>query len=121
MRILLALIVALGVVAVLTVVGCSENVYVVREGPAPPPGYVIVHEGPPALIVERRPPPPQPGHIWIDGYWHWTGHKYNWERGHWVRPPREQMIWIGPRYERFEREWRYHPGHWDEGRGEHRR
>jgi hypothetical protein len=76
--------------------------------------YVIVREAPPAIIVENRPPPPGQGHIWIDGYWNWNGHKYDWQRGHWAVPPHARAVWVAPRYEKHEQGYRYVPGQWQE-------
>jgi hypothetical protein len=80
----------------------------------PQPEYVIVREAPPPVIVERRPSPPGQGHVWVDGYWNWNGHKYVWERGHWAVPPRGRAVWVAPRYERHEQGYRYMPGQWRE-------
>ena len=112
------------------VLGCSvfvqraprETVYV--ESPPPvgeQPEYVIVREAPPAVIVERRSSPPGQGYIWIDGYWHWNSHRYEWQRGHWATPPHERAVWIAPRYERYEQGYRYTPGQWREEQRERER
>jgi hypothetical protein len=116
MKVLQALMwVATGVVG-LGLLGCDltigrsprETVYVERQQPE----YVVVREAPPAVIVEQRPSPPSRGHVWIDGYWHWNGHQYVWERGHWAAPPRERAVWVAPRYERHEDGYWYVPGRW---------
>ena len=106
---------------VLPLIGCGERTVVVRERHprevvvAEEPGYVVVQEAPPAVIVERRSAAPGVGFIWIDGYWHWGGHRYDWERGHWARPPHEHEVWIAPRYESHDRGgYRYVPGRWGE-------
>ncbi len=53
------------------------------------------HYGPPP------PPPPGPammhgraGMVWIPGYRRWTGTRYRWVEGRWVRPPRPGMVWV---------------------------
>ena len=114
-------------VASLGLVGCDltigrsrpERVYVAQQQPQPE--YVIVREAPPPPVVERRPSPPSRGYIWIDGYWHWGGHKYVWERGHWARPPHERAVWVAPRYDRHEQGYRYTPGQWREEQRERQR
>jgi len=58
---------------------------------------VVVAEPPPAPVVEVETVAPGPGFIWIDGFWAWHG-RWVWERGHWDRPPRPGMVWVGPRY-----------------------
>jgi hypothetical protein len=90
----------------------SEPVYVEQQQPA----YVVVAEAPPApRIVERRPPPPTQGHIWIDGYYSWSGRQYVWETGRWAVPPRANVVWIGPSYDRDQHGYRYTAGHWQPG------
>jgi len=100
--------------AAMAAAGCRERRerLVIERGYGPEPGYVVVREGPPALIVERRPPPPGPGHLWIDGCWDWNGRGYVWQHGRWTLPPQPHTVWVGPRYERFDRDYRYTPGHW---------
>jgi hypothetical protein len=118
--------VVIGVVG-LWVLGCDvfiggreraprQTVYVEQQ-----PEYVVVQEAPPAIIVERRSSPPSGEYIWIDGYWHWNGHQYGWQAGHWTRPPHEHAVWIAPRYERHEKGYRYIPGQWREEQQERRR
>ena len=82
------------------------------------PAYVVVPGPPPPLVVEPQPPRPGPGFIWIGGCWHWDGHRYGWIHGRWDRPPHGGAVWVGPRYEHFERGYRYAPGHWGEERRE---
>ncbi len=119
MRVLQALMWVSASVVVPGLLGCGgsdgghshrETVYVERQQPE----YVIVREAPPPVVEEQRPSPPSHGHIWIDGYWHWDGHKYVWEHGHWAVPPHEHAVWVAPRYERHEQGYRYTPGQWRE-------
>jgi len=122
MKALQALMWALTGLAILGSPGCHrdrgprEVVYVEPQEP----DYVFVREPPPPVVVERRPARPGDGYVWIEGYWGWTGHKYAWERGRWVRPPRERVVWVAPRYEKFEHGHAYAPGHWREGPQERR-
>jgi hypothetical protein len=111
-----------GMVILMGVLGCDVFVQrshrdVVYVDPQPQPQYVIVQEAPPPFIVERRPPMPGPGYLWIDGYQHWNGQRYEWHRGEWVRPPRERVIWVAPRYEKHDQGgYRYVPGQWRDER-----
>jgi hypothetical protein len=114
-------------VAGLCLLGCGHNhairrssgpVYVERQSQAE---YIIVREAPPAVVVERRPSPPSRGHVWIDGYWNWSGRQYVWQPGHWAVPPRQHVIWVAPHYERHEQGYRYTPGQWREEQQEPRR
>ena len=121
MKILQTMVLVSTGVAGLGVMGClsverprrTETVYVER---APEATYVIVTEAPPApRIVERRPPPPAREYVWVDGYYAWSGREYVWQAGNWAMPPRGFTLWIGPRYDREDRGYRYTPGHWQPG------
>jgi hypothetical protein len=56
-------------------------------------GAGAYYEGPSGYYVANAPPPPQetvvmaarPGYIWVDGYWHWGGSRWNWYRGYYAR------------------------------------
>lgn len=84
-----------------------ETVYVQQQ-----PDYVVIQEAPPPIIVERRSPAPGHGHVWIDGYWNWSGQRYSWQSGHWTTPPHGRASWVSPRYERHGHGYRHVPGHW---------
>jgi hypothetical protein len=107
-----------GVLVLVGVMGC--DVFVQRSSPrdtvyvqqSPEPQYVIVREAPPPVLIERRPPMPGQGYIWIDGYQHWNGQRYEWHRGEWARPPHAQAVWVAPRYEKHDQGYRYIPGQW---------
>ncbi len=62
----------------------------VRFGPPRPPREVVVVR-------------PGPRHVWIPGYYRWTGHRYAWVAGSWVVPPRPRAVWA--------------PGYWKARRG----
>jgi WXXGXW repeat (2 copies) len=85
------------------VAGC----YVTAEPVAPASDGEVVAEAPPPPPPpppEPIPPSPGPGNVWIAGYHRWDGHKYNWERGHYERPPRENS--------------HFEQGHWEQrGKG----
>ncbi|MGA2581867.1 MAG: YXWGXW repeat-containing protein [Tepidisphaeraceae bacterium] len=82
----------------------------------PPPDYVIVNQPPPPIVVEeQRPDAPGLGYVWVDGYYGWSGQQYVWAPGRWEMPPSGFGIWIGPRYDRDQRGYRYTAGHWQQG------
>jgi hypothetical protein len=121
-KILQAIVVVSSSVAALGVLGCdvvvsdrphrSEPVYV-EQRQQQEPTYIIVTEAPPApRNVERRPAPPAQGYVWIDGYYSWSGRQYAWEPGRWAMPPRGYTTWVGPRYDRDQRGYRYTAGYW---------
>ena len=64
----------------------------VRVAPPPPPREV--------MIVR-----PGPRHVWVPGYYRWTGRHYVWTRGYWAMPPRPAAAWV--------------PGYWAPRRGGH--
>jgi hypothetical protein len=105
---------AAGAAALLSALALSSGC-VVAERPAPvvyttpaystpPPAYPAPEE----VVVETDPPPPPveyvgvspgPGFFWIGGYYHWTGARWAWYRGHYERPPHPGARWYRARYE----------------------
>jgi hypothetical protein len=60
---------------------------------------VVVGVAPPPLIVEPVPPAPLRGYyVWRPGYWSWTGVRYVWVPGIYLRAPYARAVWV--------------PGHW---------
>ena len=60
------------------------------QGPLAPPvtGSPVV----PAILAENSDAPPgnaKPGALWIQGYWHYDGVKYVWQRGRWENSARK--------------------------------
>jgi WXXGXW repeat (2 copies) len=60
------------------------------QGPLAPPvsGAPVV----PATLAENSDAPPdkpKPGTVWVQGYWHWDGVKYVWQRGRWQQAGRD--------------------------------
>src|SRR5208283_4213754 len=64
----------------------SGCVVAVRPAPAAvvytEPQEVVVTELPPAPVAEYVGAAPGPGFIWIGGYYHWSGVRWVWFRGH---------------------------------------
>src|SRR5277367_6238240 len=82
---------AAGAAALPSVLALSSGC-VVAVRPAPvvysQPAYV---EAPGEVGVDSDPPPPQyevvgiapgPGFVWVGGYYHWSGARWVWNRGH---------------------------------------
>jgi hypothetical protein len=95
---------ALGTAALTSVLALASGcVVAVRPAPAAAvysePGEVVVDAGPPAPVYETVGIAPGPGFFWIGGYYHWSGARWVWNRGHYERPPHPGAAWIRPRYE----------------------
>jgi hypothetical protein len=85
----------------------------VTTGPAQTVGReVLVTEAPPPVRVERRTVAPGTGYVWTNGYWRWTGVRYEWVPGSWIARPRMTAIWVEGRWERHSGGWAWVPGHW---------
>lgn len=72
----------------------------------------IAHSAPPRARYERIPSRPDRESVWIKGYSHWEGNRWNWVNGRWARPEQPSHRWIAPRYVREGRAWRYEQPHW---------
>ena len=74
---------------------------------------VIVKLRPPIAIVEHhRPHRPGYRYVWVSGYHRWNGYRYYWVPGHWVVPPREHAVWVGPRWEHRHGGYVFVAGYW---------
>ena len=84
------------------------------QQPSPPPEVVYVRDLPPPppreYIVER----PSPYHVWIGGYWGLRAGRHVWIGGRWDLPPRSDVVWVEPRWERRDRGYVLVEGYWRE-------
>ncbi len=81
------------------VVASAANAYVVIRVAPPEPRHEV--------IITR----PGPNHVWVPGYWRWSGREYAWVGGTWQLPPRPHAAWVPGHYRRVR------GGHvWIEGR-----
>jgi hypothetical protein len=81
------------------------NVDLVVNLGAPPPAYYE------PVPVARR------GFAWVPGYWDWTGRRYHWVAGHWVRH-RPGFAYVSPRYYDDGGRWYYQRGGWRDRDGD---
>ncbi|KAA3619492.1 MAG: hypothetical protein DWQ05_01865 [Calditrichaeota bacterium] len=73
---------------------------------------IYVKVKPPARkVVVVKTARPYKNAIWINGRWHWNGHKYVWKAGHWVRP-KKGFVWIPGHWNHNRRGWHWIDGHW---------
>ena len=63
---------------------------------------MYVRFGPPVARREVVTVRPGPRHVWVPGYYNWTGARYSWAPGYWAVPPRPRALWV-PGY------WAYGP------------
>jgi hypothetical protein len=85
---------------------CGTTTYVVDDG------EVWVERAPPPPRFDRRPPLPGPGHVWVSGYWYWTGGGYVWRAGFWDVPPYNGHVWVDAGWVFHQGRYRYVPGRW---------
>jgi hypothetical protein len=80
-----------------------------------PPGHarVYIDLAPPPLRFEAYVAPPGVGFVWTPGYYGYRGGSYVWVGGSWLRPPREGLGWIEPRYVSVGGRYSLQPGRWD--------
>ncbi|HEX3345544.1 MAG TPA: hypothetical protein VHS09_13265, partial [Polyangiaceae bacterium] len=86
------------------------------------PGFWGAHGAPPPPAIATAPPPPRVevygaapgvGYYWAPGYYQWRDNAYFWSEGSWVRPPREGLGWVEPRYVGIGGHYYFQPGRWD--------
>lgn len=87
---------------------------VVVAAPAPPPAEVVVATAPPPAPAYADVVTPSPGvdFVWIPGAYFWTGARWEWNVGHWDRPPRRGMVWVPHHYEFRGGRQVFVAGHW---------
>jgi len=71
--------------------------------PAAHAAGVYVRFGPPPPVREVIVARPGPRHVWVPGYYRWSGARYAWAPGYWAMPPRPRAVWV-PGY------WAHRPG-----------
>jgi hypothetical protein len=101
------------------VILCGLTVPALAQIPVPPlPGLDvrIAVGSPPAIRHEHRGPSPGHGYVWVTGFWHWDGERWDWVSGRWERPPAPEVYWVAPRYNHADRGYIYEPGHWSNQR-----
>ena len=86
----------------------------VPSTPAPMQEVVLVTTPPPPLIREYIVERPSPYHVWIGGSWSWRLGKHVWIGGRWDLPPRANVAWVEPRWERRGSGYVYVEGYWQE-------
>ena len=88
------------------------------------PGFWATAGTPRPTAIELAPPPPRVevfgaapgvGFVWTPGFYAYRGDSYVWTDGLWLRPPREGLGWIEPRYVGIGGHYYFQSGRWDFG------
>lgn len=77
-----------------------------------PSDIKVVDVKPPTPRLEIRPEQPTAEHVWQAGYWRWSGAKYVWVTGKWVKRPSIRAFWISGHWQREADGWIWKPGNW---------
>ncbi len=89
----------------------KDNGYALKEGYWQEGGAetAATEDSATTLVIEEAPPPPEreviiarpsPSHVWIGGYWGFQAGRHVWISGRWDLPPRPDVVWVAPRWER---------------------
>jgi len=74
---------------------------------------VYVRVGPPVPIVETRVVAPSSTHVWVGGYYRWSGAAYVWVPGRWRLPPAHYHTWVAGHWSHHQQNgWYWVNGHW---------
>jgi hypothetical protein len=73
---------------------------------------VVVKTGPPVARVEVRGHAPSPNHVWVGGYWKWSGSAHGWVAGGWRVPPHHGGVRVDGHWKKAYGGWTWAPGHW---------
>jgi hypothetical protein len=67
---------------------------------------------PPPLRVEVIVVQPSPRHVWVAGYWKWSGVNYAWVEGRWVKV-KPNRAWVPGNWKQVGSYWAWTPGRWE--------
>ena len=73
---------------------------------------VFVRIGPPPIVVEHVVPQPRGYYVYQPGYHQWTGARYVWVSGQYVRPPYRHAHWRQGYWRHERRGYYYVQGYW---------
>jgi hypothetical protein len=77
-------------------------------------GYAAAkpRNAPPPLRVEVIVVQPSPHHVWVAGYWKWSGVNYAWVEGRWVKV-KPNKAWAPGNWKLLGSYWAWTPGRWE--------
>jgi hypothetical protein len=81
----------------------------------PPPQDQAYNQPPPPPPPQQEPPPPPPpeGQTWVPGAQRWNGNAYQWQAGHYERPPRANSRHVEGHWEQHGRQKTWVDAHWE--------
>ena len=62
-------------------------------------------------VIEQQP---SQQHVWLAGHWRWQEGRYAWIAGRWDLPPRANVVWVEPRWDRRGAGYVLVGGYWQE-------
>jgi hypothetical protein len=86
----------------------------VPTAPTLPPAAIIKEPLQPAASQEIIDERPSSQHLWIAGHWRWQEGNYVWIASHWELPPRANLTWVEPRWEKQANGYALAGGYWQE-------
>jgi hypothetical protein len=112
--------------AALLLAACGSKVIVQPTAPAPsalvatpsapPPQQQVLVTTVPAMpnppIDTVQGPSPGDNYTWVSGYYNWSGDRYQWVPGTWVRTPVPTSVWVPGRWQPTAGGYVWIAGHW---------
>lgn len=90
----------------------------VPMAPGLPDAAIVKEPKPPAASQEVIDERPSSQHVWVSGHWRWQETQYVWVAGRWDLPPRANVSWVEPRWERRGNGYILTGGYWQEYSGQ---
>jgi hypothetical protein len=75
------------------------------------PGRYTVSAQPMAPVYER-PMAPGVGYVWVDGDWYWSGGRYVYRHGYWVKPKSHHRVYVSGTWVRSGKGYYWKRGYW---------
>ena len=86
----------------------------VPMAPTLPDAAVVREPLAPAASQEIAEERPSGQHLWVAGHWRWQDNRYAWIAGRWEMPPRANVVWVEPRWDRRGNGYVLGGGYWQE-------
>ncbi len=83
--------------------GCRGTVYTTQ---------VEISSDPPPRHYEVAPRSPGANYFWVEGRWHWGGHRWVWRPGYYGYARRGYSEWVPGYWEKRGPRWVWRAGYW---------